>query len=186
MLNTVLGTLSSGVAAATGSYESIATYTASGGESSFTFSSIPSTYKHLQLRCLSRRSTGVSHVVALRFNADSGTNYWWHLLEGDGSTATASSVSSAANRIQTFWPNPSVNLADQFGAGIIDIHDYASTTKNKTVRCFGGGDANGTGKIDLSSGLWSNTSAINEIYVYFLGDTVVANSQFALYGIKGA
>jgi hypothetical protein len=163
----------------------ISRFTATGGESSFTFSSIPSTYKHLQIRCLSRRSTGVSHVVALRFNTDSGTNYWWHLLEGDGSTATASSVSSAANRIQTFWPNPSVNLAGQFGAGIIDIHDYASTTKNKTVRCLGGGDANGTGKIDLSSGVWNNTSAINEVYVYFLGDTVVAGSTFALYGMVG-
>jgi hypothetical protein len=185
LLNTILGSLSSGVAASTSSYESIASYTASGGESSFTFSSVPATYVSLELRCLSRRSTGVSHVVALRFNADSGNNYWWHLLEGNGSTVTASSVGSAANRAQTFWPNPSVNLAGQFGAGIISIHDYASTTKYKTVRTFGGGDANGTGLVNLSSGLWSSTSAINEVYVYFLGDTVVAGSTFALYGIKG-
>ena len=127
--------------------------TAVGGESSFTFSSIPSTYKHLQIRCLSRRSTGINHVIVLQFNGDTASNYWWHLLEGNGSTVTASSVSVATNRIQTFWPNPGTNLSGQFGAGIIDIHDYASTTKNKTVRSFGGGDANGSGKTDLSSGV---------------------------------
>jgi hypothetical protein len=159
--------------------------TATSSVTSFTFSSIPSTYKHLQIRCLSRRDTGVSHVVVLQFNGDTATNYWWHLLEGNGSTATSSSVSSATNRVQTFWPNPSVNLAGQFGAGIIDIHDYASTTKYKTVRCFGGGDANGTGKINLTSGVWNSTSAINSIVISFVGDTVVTGTTFALYGMKG-
>ena len=159
--------------------------TATGSVTSFTFSSIPSTYKHLQIRCLSRRDTGVSHVIALQFNGDTATNYWWHLLEGNGSTATSSSISSATNRVLTFWPNPSVNLAGQFGAGIIDIHDYASTTKNKTVRSFGGGDANGSGKINLTSGVWNSTSAINSIVISFVGDTVVTGTTFALYGMKG-
>jgi hypothetical protein len=169
------------------SFESIATQTVgAGGATSLTFNSIPNTYTHLQLRCLSRRDSGVSHVVILQFNGDTASNYWWHLLEGDGTSATYNTVSAATNRIQTFWPNPSSNLSNQFGAGVIDIHNYSSTTTNKTVKCLGGGTVVTAGKVNLTSGLWNSTSAINSITVSFLSDTVVENSKFALYGIKGA
>lgn len=167
------------------SYESIATQTVgAGGATSLTFNSIPNTYTHLQLRCLSRRDSGVSHVVVLQFNGDTSANYWWHLLEGNGATTSVGTVSSASNRIQTYWPNSSTNLANQFGPGIIDIHNYANTSITKVVRTIGGGDANGSGVIDLSSGMWNSTAAINSITVSFVGDTVVENSKFALYGIK--
>jgi hypothetical protein len=168
------------------SFESIATFTAAGGETAFNFASIPSTYKHLQFRILSRRTTGINALVALQFNGDTGSNYWWHSIEGDGATVAANFGPSAlTTRVQTFWMNPGTNLAGQFGGGIIDIHDYASTTKNKTVKSLGGGDANGAGKIGLFSGSWTNTSAITSVNVYFVGDAVVAGSTFALYGIKG-
>jgi hypothetical protein len=183
MLNNVVGLLG-GAAPEVGDYESIATYTATGGETAFNFTSISSSYKHLQFRILARRTTGINAVVALQFNGDTASNYWWHLLEGNGSTATSSAAGAAANRIQTFWINPSVNLADQYGAGVIDILDYANTNKNKTVRALGGGDANGTGKINLASGSWTNTAAITSVNVYFLGDAVTSGSSFALYGIK--
>lgn len=170
----------------TNSFESIASYTATGNITSYTFNSIPSTYQHLQLRCLSRRDTGVGHLVVLQFNGDTSSNYWWHLLEGDGATLSASSVSVATNRINAYWPNKGTNLANQFGPGIIDIHNYANTSMKKVVRCIGGGDSNGSGAIDFSSGIWNSTAAINSITISFSSDTVVANSKFALYGIKGA
>jgi hypothetical protein len=187
----ILGVIASGISGhltppwPTNSFESIATYTATGGESSFVFSSIPSTYKHLQLRCFSRRDTGVGHLLVLQFNGDSGTNYWSHWLTGDGSTLSASGVSSASNRINCYWPNYSTNLANQFGPGIIDILDYSSTAKNKTTRTFGGGDANGSGRLDLGGGYWQNTAAISSLTVSFSSDVVAANSTYALYGIKG-
>ena len=86
MLNTVLGSLSSGVAASTTSYESIASYAPSSG-SSVTFSSIPSTYKHLQIRWMAYSGVGVN--LSLQFNGDTGNNYADHWISGDGSTASA-------------------------------------------------------------------------------------------------
>lgn len=167
-----------------GAYDALATVTLSATASSISFVGIPSGYKHLQFRIMARRTTGINALVALQFNGDTASNYWWHLLEGDGSTATASAASAATTRIQTFWINPGTNLAGQFGAGVIDILDYANTNKYKTARALGGGDANGTGKVNLASGVWNNTSAITSVNVYFVGDSVTADSSFALYGVK--
>jgi hypothetical protein len=182
LLNTVLGTLSSGVAAATGAYESIATISPSSASVSFT--SIPSTYQHLQIRYLARVTSAITlGDVNIRFNNDSGSNYAWHFLRGSGAavsvSAGTSTTSIQANDILT-GANSASNV---FAMGIIDIHDYASTTKNKTARLFTGNDQNGSGYSSLSSGLWMNTSAINRIDIT---QTFASGSVFSLYGIKGA
>jgi hypothetical protein len=70
---------------------------------------------------------------------------------------------------------------------IIDIHDYASTTKNKTVRSFFGHDRNGAGSVYLYSGLWMNTGAITSLSLgqaNFSG-TFDTGTVASLYGIKG-
>ena len=75
------------------------------------------------------------------------------------------------------------------GVSIIDIHDYASTTKAKTVRSIGGFDDNATigiSRMQLSSGLWTQTTAISSLVFTFGGDALNAGSVFSLYGIKGA
>jgi hypothetical protein len=69
--------------------------------------------------------------------------------------------------------------------GIIDIHDYASTTKNKTVRIWTGDDRNGSGRTALSSGLWMNTSAINRVDITTASGNWTTASTIALYGMKG-
>jgi hypothetical protein len=174
------------------SYESIATFTASGGETSTTFSSIASTYKALQLRVIYRDTTGVAGTYNLRlqFNGDTtGANYVLHYLQGNGSAVSA--LGSTANgyiELVSFGATGGT-AASIFGVGICDIQDYASTTKNKTVRAFGGRDANvanTTSTISLSSGLWLSTSAINSMQVIPADTAFAAGTTIALYGIKGA
>ena len=92
MSSTILGIIASSGAAAGGgtSYESISTVTVgSGGAADVTFSSIPATYKHLQIRGISRNSGSGISIGRVRFNSDTGTNYARHTLEGDGSSAGA-------------------------------------------------------------------------------------------------
>lgn len=163
--------------------------TATGGETTITFSSIPQTYKHLQLRCIVKdtytASNGVQ-TIGIRFNSDSGSNYAGHNLRGNGTAAAAGG--GASSTIIDSRPIISVygNLANYYGAAIIDIHDYASTTKYKTVRSFNGADINGSGEVALSSGLWMNTAAISTITIVPAnGPDFAANCHFALYGIKG-
>ena len=183
MLPSLIGIIaSSGGAAAAGDFESIATVTVgSGGSSSVTFSSIPSTYKHLQIRAIHQSNQSTSSGV-MQFNGDTASNYSNHYLGGDGATAYAGSLLSSfmySNYI------PSSTNTNVFGAGIIDILDYADTNKYKTFRSLSGADLNGSGAITLYSGSWRSTSAITSITLSRGVGLLSQYSQFALYGIKG-
>jgi hypothetical protein len=161
------------------SYESIATSTVGAGGTSFvTFSSIPSTYKHLQIRWSNATSTsGANYVV--NFNSDtSNANYAFHNVRGSGSTASTVSFASGSGN--------SFIIANECNYGICDIFDYSNTSKNKTTRTLGGSDFNGSGYASLNSSLWMSTSAITTIKL--TSDVVGGWAQYsviALYGIKG-
>lgn len=181
------GVIASSYPRASTAFESIASVTATGGESSLSFTSIPSTYQHLQIRGLIRfnfASTG-NGIAWCRINNDSGSNYARHELSGNGSTVNA--AGAATQTLGLYYPAPyDSNTAGIFGTVIIDIHDYASTTKNKTVRAFAGSDLNGSGDIYLSSMLWQSTTAVNRFDLFTGGNNWKAGTTFALYGIKGA
>ncbi len=190
MLNTVLGSLSSGVAASTSSYESIASATGTGSSGVITFSSIPSGYQHLQIRAIMKADDNNVGTIAfvLTCNNDTGSNYAYHELRGDGASATAAGSSSQTGLSFTGCvARTDATQNNMVGAVIVDIQDYVSTTKNKTVRTFGGTDLNSAnGRIRLGSGLWINTSAITTITLTTATGNFTTASTFALYGIKGA
>jgi len=164
----------------TSSYESIQTVTVgSGGQSTISFTSIPSTYKHLQIRAM-LLSTDVDLA---RFNSDTGSNYAFHGIRGSGSSASAyGNVSTSSIQLGTNVPG-SASYPQVY---VVDILDYASTSKYKTTRTLLGYDTNNTssGQIEFTSGLWMNTTAISSIT---LSNGAGHNqySSYALYGIKG-
>ena len=174
-----------GLAAPLGDYQAIMTATVdSGGASSITFSSIPSTFKQLQIRAMLKRSGGTAaDNTNLTFNSDTGSNYSWHQLYGEGSSALASAATSQTS-IRTIHSDTTANV---FGVGIIDILDYANTSKNKTTRTLAGWDDNfaTTGYILMRSGLWMSTAAVSTITMTPNSGSFAQYSSFALYGIKG-
>ena len=188
MLNTVLGSFSSGVAAATASYESIASATGTGSSATITFSAIPATYTHLQVRYNARDAAALNaEVVVLRFNGVTGTSYASHALQGNGSTATTVQTASANGINRNFQIASANATANIMGVGIIDILDYASTTKTKTIKAIAGVDLNSAttdAQIRLSSGLFNSTNAITSIS-FVAPANFTTSTTFALYGIKG-
>ena len=181
MLNIIAGTLSTGVAPVTNSYESIATITVGGtAQSTLDFTSIPSTFKHLQLRGVLLTSAATNPTY--QFNSDTAANYTDHHLWGNGAAAFANFLASSANVYFNY--NPSTSYPSSF---VMDIFDYASTTKNKTTRIFAGSDTNGgTVEIALWSGLWMNSStAISSIQLKGSGANFTQYSKVGLYGIRG-
>jgi len=197
LLNVISGLLSGGAAAGGGtSYESIQTYTVgAGGVSSVTFSSIPSTYKHLQIRALGK-STVAGDYDYIFMNVgngsiDSGSNYAWHALTGNGATASATGAASQTGMRVGYIVPGGVNQASTFAGLVVDLLDYQNTSKYKTVRSLAGFDdnnypapANGKGNATLVSGVWLNTAAVNTIQFY-TPNNIAQYSSFALYGIKG-
>ena len=185
MLNSIVSVLDSGGAGGGGSFESIATATGTGSSNVITFTSIPSTYKHLQLRF--NIKTVQSRELLMRFNSDSGSNYFYHKLYGNGTVAEAGFAAPSTKILVS--PDALTNATNP-AVGILDVIDYASASKNKTTRHFVGIEQNGVGNstVDLSSGCWASLSAVNTISItsdnalsYFSTDTTIS-----LYGIKGA
>jgi hypothetical protein len=173
--------------AAAGAFEQISTTILSSDTTSVTFSSLPSTYKHLQIRYAVRGSRAANDdFIALQFNGDTGSNYWYHYLEGTGSSVNASSIVSAENRIRLGNVPAASAATSSFSGGVIDILDYAATTKNKTIRTLNGHHATPVApRIALRSGLWLNTSAVSSITFLALNGGWVTGSRFSIYGIKG-
>ncbi len=161
-------------------FDSIATSNPS-GVSTITFSSIPSTYKHLQVRMSMIGASGGSLIVA-NFNSDTGANYTWHSLQGQGSSATGY---NGTGNTYSRWFGRDVGTSSTAPTVLVaDILDYTNTNKNTTVRVLSGMDANGSGEVGLSSSLWLNTSAINSITIK-THDSVnfASGTKIALYGV---
>jgi hypothetical protein len=172
----------------------------SGGLASITFSNIPQTYTHLQIRGTAQdnRATYNTSSLDMRFNGDTAANYSDHVLQaswtaGSGAAQAFSDVSNTA----ISWSNQitSTVATNVFGAFIIDILDYTSTIKSKTTRSLTGADANADASgfrpvPRFASGNWrKNTSSVYEgitsiTFTSGFGSIISQYSQLALYGIK--
>ncbi len=165
-------------------YELLETATITSSSSwSFTgLDTLAADYQHLQLRMvIGRNNASTSNPTQyIRLNNDSGSNYAWHALNGNGS-----SVTSDNGTTQTYIRlNDSIGgdaAGGIFGAVVLDILDFASTNKNTTVRGLWG-TVSGETDIFLGSGLYQSTSAITQIEQYLTADA----GRVSLYGIKGA
>jgi hypothetical protein len=166
-------------------YELISTTVLGVTAASVTFSSLgdySSTYKHLQIRTTARSSgSGSLGTINMTINGDTGANYASHVLFGNGSSVNSF---GAANRT-SFGASLHANsgaTANSFGASVIDILDPYSTTKNKTVRSFGGV---GGAEVTLNSGHRRNTESVTSFTLTPQSGSFVSGSRFSIYGIKG-
>lgn len=175
-----------GVFSGLGSYDSIATATGTGSSGTISFTSIPSTFNHLQIRFIARDTRATTRDdIYFQVNSDTGTNYAVHYLYGDGASVVAGASANAGNGyVGSIAANNAA--ANIIGVGIMDILDYSNTNKFKTVRVLNGEDQNGSGYVYFNSGLWRSTNAITSIDIKTTSGNFTTSSTFALYGIKGA
>jgi hypothetical protein len=171
------------------SYESIATFTTTGSAQGVTFSSIPQTYTHLQIRCFTRCQAAAPNpdYLLTQINGVTTAQYSNHAIYGNGTTATADAfnVSSFGFCGPLSYVSGAYSTANIFSPIVVDFLDYTNTNKFKTIRGLGGFDSAGSGTVGLFSGSWRSTAAINSIYISTANNNEVAGSVYALYGIKG-
>jgi len=172
-------------------YDSISTTTVgNGGQGSLTISSIPQTYKHLQLRIFGRLTDVVSSAdPLLRFNGDTASNYSGHHWYANGAANSASSPapsSSASSISLTYGGFPGTNTGTTWwGSQIFDITNYTNTSMYKTVKGFGGyskllTSSTSHQETSMNSGQWNSTAAVNSITIF--GVNWGQYSSIALYG----
>lgn len=177
-------------AGAAGAYDLLETTVLSSNTASVTFSSLGSysAYKHLQLRIVARDTNSFASTIRdlnMRFNGDSGTNYFGHELIGDPSWPGVFSQNLGnTSRIRARATIDDSATANVYVASIWDILDFNNTSKNKTVRILSGtNQGNNDARIVLTSGAWNNTAAITSITITG-ADQHKTGSRFSLYGVK--
>lgn len=149
--------------------------------SSIVFASIPQDYKHLQLRWTAKNTSTGSSMI-LRVNDITSASYSMHNLYGNGSTI-ASVNATSSNSITLLYGQSSSTTANGFSVGVLDLLDYTSTAKYKTVRYLGGVNTSTVG-VTLGSGLFQNTSAVTQLEIISSGFFLAAGTRISLYGSK--
>jgi hypothetical protein len=176
-----------------GDFESIQTVTVGTATTTVSFTSIPATYKHLQIRASYQTSRGTYPLdkIFIRFNSDTASNYSTHTIRGDGSAVESSVENTTSLTDRDMSSTTAASGGETYGGLVMDILDYANTNKYKTTRTIIGFDTNGTvagygGRTGVLSGSWRSTSAITSIT--FTVDNAAnysVDSKFALYGTMG-
>jgi hypothetical protein len=171
------------------SFESIqSTIVGAGGSASVTFTSIPATYQHLQIRYIARNSEASTNAIYFLtgvFNSDTGGNYTSHYYSSDGASLSAAAATGVgSSRFGTI--NSTAYSSTAYTHGVIDIVDYANTNKYKTSKSVTGTLRSATNNTSyILSTAWLSTSAISSISLAPGTGNFVQYSNFALYGIKG-
>jgi hypothetical protein len=155
-----------------------------GGASEIIFSNIPQNYTDLIVKVSLRAAASTTdQTFNLRFNGSSGTSYSVKRLFGEGSTAGSDGDTSATSINMYSIPGNGAT-ASTFGNSEIYIPNYAGST-NKSVSADVVSENNATRALaDLAAGLWSNTTAINQVTILVNTTTFMQYSTATLYGIR--
>ena len=177
----VLGIVASSILKSSGSFESIATATGNNVLTSLSFTSIPSTYKSLQIRYSAAALAGGAQLQ-MRFNSDTATNYWYHETYGNGTSATANFGSAGYFYIDV---TGGVSASPNTMGGVMDILDYSSAVKKKVFKSNNTIQGPSTNYVSLVSGVWNSASALSTItFTLDNANAFAAGTSFALYGVK--
>lgn len=161
-------------------YTPIASTTLTSAQSSVTFSSISSAYTDLVLVMFARDTGSTSATnAAVTVNSDTGSNYSWTNLYGNGSVA-----GSTRNSNQTSWLVPVVPnsaTANVFSSTVCHFMNYSNTTTYKTMLTRAD---NPTDAAVTRAMLWRSTAAISTMNIAATAGNLAIGSTFTLYGIK--
>jgi len=148
----------------------------------FDVSSFAGVYKHLQIVIVARSNGPFNDdAIRIRFNSDSGSNYSFHQLIGNGSSVTSSAATSQTGTFPIQIAG-NASAANVFGGGVLDILDPYSSSKNTTVRGFSG--ITTANLVMLRSGAWLNTASITSITLNGVdGGNLLTGSRFSIYGV---
>jgi hypothetical protein len=157
----------------TPTYTPLATVTLGSSAASVTFSSIPAIYRDLIL-IVNGSSTTSQANLAIRYNSDSGSNYSYVEMYGNGSSA----VSTSSTLSYAYSGNLFTNLV----MGVVQVMDYSATDKHKTLLSRSSAPSN---QVAAIASRWANTAAITSLQVLALDSTnnFASGSTFSLYGV---
>lgn len=176
-------------------YYKIASTRLTGNQTTVTLGSIPSTYKHLEIRLKCRGAStdpaGTGNIV-LYFNSSSGGSIYPRQNYGTWGTTSYWAYYDNADDMTVTYYTRGGSPANYSGGTVVSILNYKETNKGKVVRAFGGvagtqaiasqNNSNSGG----SGGFWESSAgtAINSITITPDQSGFGAGTTFSIYGIK--
>jgi hypothetical protein len=161
-------------------YEPIASQTLSSAAADVTFTSIPGTYTDLVLVTNIGTTSGNGNIQ-LQVNSDTGSNYSYTFLAGNGSISDSGRYSNQANIITDNYSYAGTGIESVYAYHFMS---YANTSVYKTIL---GTSATASRAVNRTVGRWRSTSAITAIKLYpSAATTFKADCKFSLFGIKAA
>jgi hypothetical protein len=171
-------------------YTLIASTVLTGNAYGVGFSSIPTTYTDLVLRCSMRCLDASTFVDAYLQTNLSNYTYSSTMLQGNGSAASSSRDTANVNTLTKNAVDGANATSSTFASVEFYIPNYNSSA-NKVFSVFGVSENNATSSgIGVSANLLRETSAITSVTVGAMisgsASPVIAGSSFYLYGIKNS
>ena len=148
--------------------------------SSYTFSSISSSYNELYLVVAGTSTTAGDNSICLQFNGDTGNNYACYGYDGNNTTVSAFG-STTVNQ-----PNIQFGLITSAGQSVSigRVIGYSTSGIYKGIQGEGGFAT----RVRDSAAFWNNTAVINSVTVLIYPNAAyfVAGATITLYGIARA
>lgn len=156
-------------------------------QASVTFSSIDQNFAHLLLAVYGRSDrAAVTDSIAVRFNADSGANYYEEFETIAGTTATPNE-SLGSSRLEVGTCPANTAAANLFASALGFIGHYAQAINKKSLVAMTGlgwGTTTGMAGLSLFGGYWNNTAALTTVAVIpSSGTNIKTGSRATLYGM---
>ena len=190
-MSPILGTLAAQFSGkAFGAFDSIASATPS-GPNTVTFSSIPQTFTHLQLRVMARMTTSNSGIgiFQVHLNSNSSNVYYLNFITAVGNDINATNSWGDSTAMWGLIYGTGTPYADTFAVTVMDLVDYSSTNKRKTIRASMGGSNNendSNSELRLANWTYQSSDAIDTITLTTTSGTFASGTIASLYGIKGS
>jgi hypothetical protein len=157
----------------------IATTTLGSATGSISFTSIPATYTDLKVVFTGTDNDSAGYSLRLNYNSDTGNNYSFTRLNGDGSSPSSSSNDTIDYIFCGSLPSTNIPMFCE-----IDVFSYKGSNF-KTALITSTTDRNGVGGyINKNVGLWRSTSAITSVQLaLFSPGAFKIGTTATLYGI---
>lgn len=147
---------------------------------------IPQTFQHLHIRIFGRSKFNAvtSGFYAAVYNSSSSpSSFATHSMHGDGTTVVAASNTGLPYAFAPQAFPGATATANVFSSLIIDLLDYTSTSKNKTMKMIYGHDRNGSGFTGINSQLFVFNQAVDRFYIDTESSFAVG-TRIDIYGIN--
>jgi hypothetical protein len=158
----------------TPTYTALATVTLGSSVDTVSFSNIPATpYRDLILVISGK--VGSTASVNIRFNDDSGSNYFSVRAVGTGATSVSDVQNSTTSVVQVS------GIATDETTLVFNLMDINATDKHKTLLVRSGGASSA---VWMGAGRWANTGRITKVTAILSTSTYVSGATLSLYGIE--